>query len=357
MKKTHAHPHECLEGLTLKSEWTVVRRIERPPGASGGHFSCGYLVENPRGKKGYLKALDFYSRLPASKDPARALEPLLKAFNFERDLLALCRTRRLSRVVMALDDGAVTVPGMAGPATVQYIIFELADGDIRSQMKVADRLDVAWVLRSLHHIAVGLDQLHRIGVSHQDLKPSNVLLFDEERLSKLADLGRASHQGTEPPHYSFTVPGDQGYAPPEALYGAPLLSSEARRRGLDAYHLGSMIASLFTTVAMTPLIIMGLETKFHWRRWTGNYEDALLFLRPAFADAVDYVLAEVPEEYRREIGEALRQLCDPDPDHRGHPRDRAGIGSSYALHRYVSSFNKLARTAEYELTRAHDDDS
>jgi len=77
--------------------------------------------------------------LPESADPARDLEPLIKAFNFERDLLELCRKGRLSRIVSALDNGAITVPGFPPPATVQYIIFELADGDVRKLM--ATRLD------------------------------------------------------------------------------------------------------------------------------------------------------------------------------------------------------------------------
>ena len=59
----------------------------------------------------------------------------------------------------------------SGPSTVQYIVFELADGDVRSVISAADDLDVAWAIRSLHHMAVGLAQLHRTGIAHQDVKP------------------------------------------------------------------------------------------------------------------------------------------------------------------------------------------
>ena len=100
-------PHEALEGLILGEGWRVERRITPDDQHTGGYFSCGYIVKKPDGSTGYLKALDFFSRLPESDDPARDLEPLIAAFNFERDLLEKCRQRRLSRVVTALDTGSV----------------------------------------------------------------------------------------------------------------------------------------------------------------------------------------------------------------------------------------------------------
>jgi eukaryotic-like serine/threonine-protein kinase len=345
-------PHKLLSGMSLQNGWRVLEKTARPDEGTGGFFSCGYLVERVDGQRGYLKALDFFSRLPVSDDPARALEPLLKAFNFERDLLKKCHDRRLSRVITALDDGAVTVPGVPPPSTVQYIIFELAEGDVRSQMDRIDELDISWALRSLHHMAVGLAQLHSINVAHQDLKPSNVLLFGARTSSKLADLGRAAEKGVDTPHYDVTVAGDWSYAPPELLYGASPVSWDARRMGCDAYLLGSMIASLFTTVAMTPLVMMGLEQRFHWSNWTGSYDEVLPYLRAAHAEAVRYVSGEFPSEYKSELTDVLEQLCDPDPSLRGHPRNRQSrFGDPYSLERYVSAFNLLACRAELRLRR------
>lgn len=349
---TRNYPHELLEGMSLQNGWRVVEKLAKPDAGSGGAFSCGYIAEHSDGQRGYLKALDFFSGLPESDDPARALEPLLKAFNFERDLLDRCRAKGLSRVVIALDDGAVTVPDVPGPSTVQYIIFELAEGDVRTQMARADALDVAWALRSLHQMAVGLQQLHSISVAHQDMKPSNVLLFNDLKSSKLADLGRAAAKGEESPHYHLLVAGDCGYAPPELLYSAEPRSWEARRLGCDAYLLGSMIASLFTTVAMTPLVMMGLEPRFHWRQWPGSYEEVLPYVRAAFSDAVTYVAEEFPPDFNSDLTEALQQLCEPDPSLRCHPKDRRPrSGNPYSLQRYVSMFNLLATTAEFRFAR------
>lgn len=186
------YPHELLNGLSLKNGWGIIQKLERSNDNTGGNFSCGYIAERSDGQRGYLKALDFFSRLPESYDPARDLEPLISAFNFERDLLYRCQAKHLSHVIIALDDGAVTVPNVPPPSTVLYIIFELAEGDVRTQIAQADELDIAWAFRSLRQMAVGLQQLHSISVAHQDLKPSNVLLFAGRTSAKLADLGRAA---------------------------------------------------------------------------------------------------------------------------------------------------------------------
>lgn len=331
----------------------MVRRTAKAAGATGGYFSCGYIVQHVDGRSGYLKALDFFSALRDSPDPARDLEPLIRAFNFERDVLETCRQGKLSRVVTALGSGAVTVPGFPPPATVLYIIFELADGDVRSLMATTAGFDVALVMRTLHQVATGLRQLHGIGVAHQDLKPSNVLRFEAIRSSKLGDLGRAAVRGSEPPHYGATPAGDYGYAPPEFLYGGPVGAWETRRLGCDAYHLGSMICSLVTTVGMTPLMMMGLHPNHRWRSWRGSWEEALVILRPAFIDAVEYVAAELPIEIRADVVTALRQLCEPDPSKRGHPMEgRIGGGNTFSLERYVAKFDLLARRAELALRRA-----
>ena len=346
MKTTEPHPHEMLEGLVLTGGWRVDQRVDPGEDHSGSYFSCGYRVTGEDGTQGYLKAFDFFSRLPESDDPARTLEPLLKAFNFERELLERCRQKHLSRVITALGYGAVNVPGFTGISTVQYIIFELAETDFRGLMSAVSDLDIAMAFRTLHHIAVGLNQLHGIGIAHQDLKPSNVLLFDGMKSSKLADLGRAAEKGNEPPHYGIVPAGHRAYAPPELLYDASDGSWERRRMGCDTYHLGSMISSIFTTVGMTPLVVGSLDRGQEPFEWKGDYESALLFLRPAFARAVDYVVSEVPHDLRGELEGVIGQLCEPDPKLRGHPRDRSNPATQFALHRYVSLFDRLAKRAE-----------
>ena len=273
-------PAQQMLGLTLDGGWKVVQRVERPRTATGGFFSCGYVVESEDGERGFLKALD-YSGAFLSQDPARHLEAMTQAFNFERMLCEKCQNKRLRRVVNAIRDGKVTIDPSNPATVVQYLIFELADGDIRKHMDTLDRFDVAWALRTLHHVATGLRELHMSGIAHQDLKPSNVLVF-KELGSKVADLGRAAYVGAAGPNDEFAVAGDIQYAPPELLYKYVLPDWGQRRFGCDAYHLGSLVVFLFARTNMTGLLFAHLPSEYHWRVWNGSFEDALPHLRQAF---------------------------------------------------------------------------
>ncbi|NUP55822.1 MAG: protein kinase [Gemmatimonadaceae bacterium] len=339
-----------LLGRTLKDDWTVVEHIPRRADATGGHFSESYIVQNPAGERAFLKALDFSEAL-TSPDPARALQPLTAAYNFERDLLFRCRDRRLDRVVVALDDGSVLVDTTSPAGVVQYLIFELADGDIRKHLKIAAAFDLAWALRSLHQVAIGITQLHANQIAHQDLKPSNVMVFGAKS-SKVGDLGRAAAKGEQPPHEGFPVAGDRSYAPPEFLYGATPTDWAPRRLGCDAYLLGSMQAFLFTGVGITSMWMAELDPQYHWKNWRGTFAEVLPYVRDAFGRATTAFSATVPDEYRSELRTILQQLCDPDPTLRGHPRNRASRGNQFGLERFVSAYNRLATQAERGINKA-----
>src|SRR5438046_680864 len=123
-------PATLLAGRVLPGGWRVIAPLS---GSTGGRFSVGYLVESADAKKGFLKALD-YSRAFNAPDVARAMEAMTSAYNFERDLLTKCREQRLSKIVMAIDSGSVEIPGAPAGGIVEYLIFELAEGDIRKRM-------------------------------------------------------------------------------------------------------------------------------------------------------------------------------------------------------------------------------
>jgi serine/threonine protein kinase len=89
----------------------------------------------------------------------------------------------------------------------------------------------------LHHSAIGLHELHSIGVAHQDVKPSNVLVFPVEG-SKLTDLGSSSQVGKPSQSDRKFIPGDVSYATPEQWYGwsqSPNFSNRYLVDGLIAF--------------------------------------------------------------------------------------------------------------------------
>jgi serine/threonine protein kinase len=344
-------PAQQLLGKTLTNGWKVVEKVPRSPVATGGCFSEGYIVESPNGVRAYLKALDYYEAL-GHPDPATVLQGMTAAYNFERELLRKCNTDRLDRVITALDDGSVSVDPGNPAGVVQYIIFELADDDVRNHIASFKAFDLAWCLRSLHHITIGVYQLHKSGIAHQDLKPSNALVFRGAG-TKLGDLGRACYDGHNGPFDNHEIPGDCSYAAPELLYGQ-LATGWEQRRCCDLYLLGSMVVFFFTGLSMTSLLLDQLDESQHWERWGGTFEEILPYIRDAFDKAMELVVACIPPELQADIPPVVRYLCEPDPKLRGHPLNRRNpSGSHYSLERFVSGFDLLARKAEFKIFRSH----
>ncbi len=332
-------------GAELPGGWRVVEEITRGAGQTGGFFSVSYRVEGEDGSPAFLKVLDYEAALQLANDPAHALQEMTRAYLFEVEVLGLCGERRLSRVVLALDSGETFVTGPRGQERISYLVFEIADGDIRQALDAPDLADDAWRLRMLHHACNGMRQLHASGVAHQDLKPSNVLVF-EGRSSKVADLGCASVRGVASPRDEHAIAGDLTYAPPELLYSHIHHEWGERRLPADLYHVGGLAVFLFSGHNMTSLMLERLAPEHRPAVWGDSYAAALPFLRSAFNQALDEFESSCPPESAVELSTCVRELCDPDPALRGHPSDRIGHRSRYSLERYVTIFDRLARTAE-----------
>jgi serine/threonine protein kinase len=257
----------------------------------------------------------------------------------------------MDRVVRALASGETWVEMPAGGEVVQYLIFELANADVRKHLAALAEFDMAWALRSIHHIAVGVRQLHTGEIAHQDLKPSNVLVFNG-RESKIADLGRASLYGKSIAHDEAPFPGDPTYCPPEFLYGHIEPDWIRRRFGSDLYMLGSMIVFFFTNVGMTTLLLDELEEPYRPETWEGTYEEVLPYVHDAMGRVIGrfeaLVRVDLTDELGRDLSRIVRELCDPLPVRRGHPSLRR-LKNPCDLERYITRFDILARKAEMEL--------
>lgn len=206
---TISRPAHELSGRVLEGDWTVLTAVPRLPSDTGGNLSVSYTVRDPNGRTAFLKALD-YSAALRHPQAAVMLNFMTQGYLFERDLLQDCERRRLNRIVRILGSGTYIEPSFAH--TVDYLIFEPADGDVRRALDLIGGFDTAWALRICHHAAVALQQLHGAGVAHQDVKPSNLLTFGGES-AKLGDLGRSSRSDSLAPHDAFEIRGDPTYAP------------------------------------------------------------------------------------------------------------------------------------------------
>jgi serine/threonine protein kinase len=184
-------PAAHLLGRDLPGGWRVVEVWSQDYSNSGGEFSIAYYVENRDGRRAFMKALNVSAALGAGEGRVvDRLKAFADAYVYERDLLRTCRNRRLSRVIRLLDFGELEVPEAGVLRQVPYLILELAEGDIRSHQSKLAEFDLAWVLRTMKHATQGIEQLHYAHTTHQDLRPSNILIQQSGREMKLGDLGR-----------------------------------------------------------------------------------------------------------------------------------------------------------------------
>lgn len=342
-------PAECLIGLTLETGWRVLSVINKNPAGTGGHFSVGYIVDNPTGKRAFLKALDFSAAFQAH-DFTRALQEMTTAYNFERDLLNKCKGKKMTRVSTPIAEGEVEVPANFGPLNkVCYLIFDIAEGDIRNEITKFQAFDIAWSLRTLHHSAVGLWQLHQSGIAHQDLKPSNVLFFKEAG-SKISDLGRASDVTLGSLFDNLQIPGDQNYAPPEMFYRGSAPPDFSARKSADLYMLGSLIFFLFAGCSANTAIKAKLGQAPGFSNFRGNdFQHDLPYLKHAFFLAVDDLKNHMMTFSGLQIHDIIQmtlELCDPNPEDRGDLKNRNTVKSQFNLERYISRLNVLAKKSE-----------
>ena len=336
-----------LEGKTLKTGWKVIEKVKFKPGSTGGYFSVCYIVEKDN-QIGFLKAINVLAFLREDEDLLKAMTGMLNTFNFEKEILLRCKNKNLSKVSRLLEASFENIPGFIVP-NIYYMIFEKADGDVRNHINFATLIDDAWKLRSLHNVATGIKQLHGIEISHQDVKPSNVFIYDK-RISKVGDLGRALCESLSSPHENKNFAGDHKYAPPEVFHNFVLQDWKDKVFAIDTYLLGSMAAYYFTGQSMTALLSQKIDPSINILSL--NFENAL----PYWISAFDEALIIIDEHTKnildqKKLLEAIRMLCHPDPRKRGHIKNIKEIGNNYQLVRFVEIFNLLARKAEYRVTR------
>lgn len=335
-----------LVGLDLGQGWVIDAALPKPVGATGGNFSLGYLATNADGRSGFVKVIN-YQAIFWSPDPTAAMQHITEAYNFERELVEKCTNRRLSRVVTAYHHDSLRRPPF--PYPVSFIIFERADGDIRGLLDEVADLELAVRLRMVHNAAAGIAQLHSIQVAHQDIKPSNLLVFKPQPTSmhsaKIGDLGRATDRQRMAVHDSFSIAGDPTYAPPEQRFGAIATSFEQRRLACDIYQLGNLLTFVLSGVTMNMLLHTYLDPSHSPENWRGSYEDALPYVQAAHSVALNALESGLVYPMTDRLIRLISSTTDPDVRTRGHLGSNR-VNQRYSVHRIVSELDLLTRRAE-----------
>ena len=348
---TNTNPAERLTGLTLNDDWIVGNLIPtgRRGAGTGGFFSVSYEVTKGN-RQAFLKAFDILT--PIIQAVARGemftevLQSQLKAFNIETELHKLCIDRKMKRVVKILDSGQVNVQALPGEqfATVPYMIMELADGgDVRRYITKSQLIDIKIKLHYLRDVASGILQLHTAKIAHQDLKPSNIMIFENVG-AKVGDLGRASKQDIASDHDQLFIAGDMAYAPPEQLYNHPLETWLDRRQKCDLYQFGSLVSFIFFGKTLNMVIGERLPQELAPEPWGGthaSYTQSLPFLMEIFHETLAYWKTLLPEWLATELIDLISQCGTPSYTERGSRKALAMSVPTLGLDRFISQLDRL----------------
>ena len=321
--------------------------------SDGGNSSVPYIVEKD-GKKAFLKAIDLTSLLE-SPNIMKEMIKITEAHKFETEILEICKKAKMNKIVISIDSGQIDV-GPNLQDKVPYLIFELAEGDVRKQIKLkSDSHKLSWWLRAMHHATTGLSQLHTNGIAHQDLKPSNVLNFYDDTF-KISDLGRSVNKFKVGPYDDDKFSGDWRYVPPEIAYNYINPDSNERRLSTDIYLLGSLIFYFVTGIGATQLLIDELPFElrpatYNGGKWSVGYTSILPTLQTKFTEMLNEIEKKISHPaVKPSLVKAAYELANPNPDFRGHPLTRRNSSNKYSLERYISLFDILSKKAQIRLT-------
>jgi serine/threonine-protein kinase len=222
--------------------------------------------------------------------PNHAGDPVL-AGRFEREARSLAAAAHPG-VVAVYDVDA----GDAATGREPFFVMELCPGgSLANRMADGRRLPPDELVPILVSVADGLDDLHRRGFVHRDLKPQNVLLTADR--AKLADFGLARQD--EDPLSDLTAPGTAvgtlAYLAPEVLQG------ERAGSAADVYALGVIAFAGLTGRLPRPAtslaeLVAGSMTA------PPRVSEAAPELGPSFDDAVAAGLAPAPADRPDALG-------------------------------------------------------
>ncbi|MDB0067987.1 SUMF1/EgtB/PvdO family nonheme iron enzyme [bacterium] len=215
MKKVRSDPHI--------PDHEVLRKV------GGGSYGEVWLA---RGVTGAMRAVKIVYR-----------EDFTDERTFEREFEGILKFEPISRGHPGLVH-VLHVGRTAGDSPFYYYVMELGDDaysdefnpveyeprTLRTDMKLANGspLDTDFCVTTGRLLADALDHLHKKGLTHRDVKPSNIIFVDG--IAKLADIGLVAAVDQR------TFVGTEGFVPPEGPGSA----------GADLYSLGKVLYEMAT---------------------------------------------------------------------------------------------------------------
>jgi len=346
---------DCAQYLlekTLNDKWKVVEKIKKEPNETGGNFSVGYIAIDTNGKKVFLKAFDFSKAFSGTVDAMKVLNHMTNAYDFEVKLMNKCVGSNLRYVVKLIDANQYIEDGFLYP--VPYMVFEFAESSARKIINISAQIDAAWSLRSLHNIAVALYELHKVNIAHQDVKPSNVMIFNGKKTSKIGDVGRSSSLDMRIDHDDLICAGDISYSPWEQLYGWIDSDWEVRRYSCDMYMFGNLIYTYFNGLSINTSMLTRIKKEYRPKLLNGSYSGTYWDILPLLVHIFDRTLLEfnsdISDPLRSELISLVKQLSHPDYLNQRGDLKRNGA-QRFSMERFITKLDLMASQYEYKLKK------
>ncbi|GAH13089.1 unnamed protein product, partial [marine sediment metagenome] len=140
---------------------------------------------------------------------------------------------------------------------------------------------------------------------HQDIKPSNVLVFEND-VSKITDLGSASQAGTASQSDEKVVAGDVKYIAPEQWYSWGRPNEFSARYLADLYRLGSLIFFFFAACSATDALQIKLSVKYGKEFTQSDFDGDLPYIQHAFEE----VLSDLQISIERTAGDLTSEIIN-----------------------------------------------
>ena len=184
-----------------------------------------------------------------------------------------------------------------------YVTMRYVDGtDLRRLLETVGRLDPARAVSIVADVAGALDEAHRLGLVHRDVKPGNVLIAVRSGRERafLTDFGITKRAADEPLTRTGIAVGTVDYIAPEQAHGGDV---DARA---DVYSLGCLLFQ-----SLTGKLVFDRDSDLE-KIWAHVHDPPprLRSVRPdlpqGLEDVIGRALAKDPAERPRSAGEFAR---------------------------------------------------
>jgi serine/threonine protein kinase, bacterial len=241
-----------LVGHLLMEKYLVIEHREV------GGFSQTYLAvdtESPSSACYLLKIMD------AELNPGMDFHSLHQFFAAEAQ--ALGRLGGVAPIGLATQPVPKLISYCRDRSQV-YLLQEFIEGErLDLWMDNMERPRFKAVIQLFAEVLLILYQIHKQGIIHCDIKPSNLIRRDQDHKLFLIDFGACCFCHTEPiacnynPDFALGTP---GYMPEEQAHGRPQFNS-------DLYALGMMMIQMITGVAPQNLEHHPMTRELNWHHY------------------------------------------------------------------------------------------